>query len=41
MYRNFKNLRIVGETTFILVNRYVILLTLTNRIKILQKMTIL
>jgi len=31
----------VGVTTFILVERYVTLLTLTNRIKILQKKTIL
>jgi len=36
-----KAIRIVGVTTFILVNRYVTLLTLTIRIKILQKMTIL
>jgi len=35
-----KTIRIVGVTTFILVNRYVSLLTLTNRMKILQKMTI-
>jgi len=36
-----KTIRIVSVTTFILVNRYVALLTLTNRFKILQKMAIL
>jgi len=35
-----KTIRIEGDTNFSLVNRYVTLLTLSNRIKILQKITI-